>query len=451
MTIVAIVPAAGKGRRMGSDKALLDLGGTTAIERIAHSLLAAGVDELLVVRSHGAEPLPELPIAHRIVLVTGDGDMSDSLRAAESQLDASCATVIVLPVDHALVEADTIAAVAAMAMRTGASIARPTFRGKPGHPVAMRREAFAAIRSQGSVLRDLVRADRSKVRDVPTANAWVLADLDQPRDLEAARAALAAEPGSVVEHMRRHRSRRSYSPTPLLPGQLERLVDAARCASTSSFIQAYAVVAVEDPVRKREVSKLCADQKHVDEAPVFVAICADLHKIAAACEQHGQTVQAQSFELFLQATIDAALLAQNLALACESEGLGICMIGAARNQPIELARLLQLPTGCYVAFGMTIGTPSDDPVARGRMPLMGVLHRETYDATRTEAVLLAADASMREWATRCNERGGYQGRLVNLDKGWSDRMAQLWGERSSYVAARANLVAELKSLGFDLR
>ena len=29
MTVVAIVPAAGKGRRMGADKALLDLEGTT--------------------------------------------------------------------------------------------------------------------------------------------------------------------------------------------------------------------------------------------------------------------------------------------------------------------------------------------------------------------------------------------------------------------------------------
>ena len=436
---------------MGRDKAFLDLGGTTAIERIAHSLLAAGVDELLVVRSHGAAPLPSLAIAHRIVLVTGEGDMADSLRAAESQLDASCATVVVLPVDHALVEADTIAAVAAHAMRTGTAIARPTFRGKPGHPVAMRREAFAAIRSPGIVLRDLVRMDWSKVRDVPTANAWVLADLDTPQDLESARAALAATPGSVVEHMRRHRSRRSYSPAPLMPGQLDRLVDAARYASTSSFIQAYAVVAVEDPVRKREVSKLCADQKHVLEAPVFVAICADLHKIAAACSQHGQTVQAQSFELFLQATIDAALLGQNLALACESEGLGICMIGAARNHPIELARLLQLPASCYVAFGMTIGTPTDEPLTRGRMPLAGVLHREVYEAAGTATVLVGADVSMRDWAARCNEQGGYQGRLVNLDKGWTDRMAQLWGERSSYVAARANLVAELKSLGFDLR
>lgn len=450
MTVVAIIPAAGKGRRMGADKALLDLAGMTAMERIARSLLAAGVDELLVVRSHGAAPLPSLPIAHRVVLVSGDGDMADSLRAAERELPTACHVALVLPVDHALVEADTIAAVVAMAQRDGAAIARPTFRGKPGHPVAMRRAAFAEIRRDGVLLRDLVRSDRSRVVDVPTSNAWTIADLDEPHDLEAARAALHAEPGSVIERMRSHRSHRAYAPTPLVAGQLERIVDAARFASTSSFIQAYAVVAVEDAERRRRVAALCADQRHIADAPVFVAVCADLHKIAACCNAAGQVVQSQSLELFLQATVDAALLGQNLALAAESEGLGICMIGAARNRPIELAELLALPQHCYVVFGMTIGTPTDDPAPRGRMPLAGVLHREVYDQRGIDAVLAGADAGMKEWARRCNERGGYQGRPVSLEKGWTDRMAQMWGERSSYAVARAALADELRRLGFGL-
>ena len=42
---------------MGQDKALLDIGGVTAIERIANTCHAAGVDEVLVVRRSGAAPL----------------------------------------------------------------------------------------------------------------------------------------------------------------------------------------------------------------------------------------------------------------------------------------------------------------------------------------------------------------------------------------------------------
>lgn len=448
MTTIAIVPAAGKGRRMGADKALLDLGGGCAIERIAGVLAAAGVDELLVVRSRDAALLPPLSIAHRVVVVSGEGDMADSLRAAERELASDCDTVVVLPVDHALVEADTVIAVIATVARDGVAIARPSFRGRPGHPVAMRRSVFAEVQHPGAVLRDIVRKDPGRVRDLPTANPWTLADLDEPEDLEAARAALRAAPGSVVEHMRRHRSRRSFRPEPLERGQLERLVDAARHASTSSFIQAYAIVAVEDPERRRSIASLCADQKHIVEAPVFVAVCADLHKIAESCRAHGQTMQSHSLELFLQATVDAALLGQNLALAAESEGLGICMIGAARNQPVRIADLLSLPEHCYVVFGMAIGRPADDPAPRGRMPLAGVLHRESYDRVGIAAALEGADAGMKDWARRCNERGGYLGRMVSLDKGWRDRMAQMWGERSEYAKSRSSLLAELRQLGF---
>ena len=120
---------------------------------------------------------------------------------------------------------------------------------------------------------------------------------------------------------------------------------------------------------------LCGGQTHIEQAPVFVAVCADLHKIAAACAQNGVELQSQSLELFLQATVDAALLGQNLALAAESEGLGICMIGAARNHPIELAKLLELPRHVFAVFGMVVGHPTDDPVPRGRMPLGAVRAR----------------------------------------------------------------------------
>jgi FMN reductase (NADPH) len=451
-TIVAVVPAAGRGQRMGADKALLDLGGRSAFERIAATCRTAGIVHLIVVRRADAAALPKVGegITVDVVVVPGDGDMADSLRAAEHRVPAD-AGVLVLPVDHALVEADTVLALAHLLERPGVDVALPTFRGRPGHPVLLRREVFAGIRNAGTVLRDVVRGAASRTAAVPTANAFVHADLDRPEDLRDANAALRGEPFSTVAQMFRHRSRRSYRPDRVPMEQVERLVDAARHASTSSFIQAYAVVAVTDPAKKAEVMRLCSGQAHIGEAPVFFAVCADLHKLAAACDRHGATIQTQSFELFLQATVDAALLGQNLQLALEAEGLGACMIGAARNHPIELAALLGLPRHCFVVFGMTAGVPADDPAPRGRMPLEGILHWEHYDADRTAALLDGADDGMRDWARRVNvQNGGYAGRPVDEQKGWSERMARLWGADSGYVAARKVLVEELRRLGFGL-
>lgn len=448
MATVAIVPAAGLGLRMGADKALLDLGGTTAIERIAQQCRAAGVEEVFVVRRIGAAPLPAAATV-RVVQVQGGGEMADSLRAANAALSPAVTKVVVFPVDHALVMADTVLGLLACLDRPGCGIALPLFRDQPGHPVAMMRTVFGEIARPGAVLRDLVRAEASRLQVLPTSNAWVRADLDRPEDLRAAVCALHGEPWSTVAQMFRHRSHRRYHADSLPQEQIERLVDAARHASTSSFIQAYAVIAVRDAERKGECARLCSGQPHISEAPVFLAICADLHKIAAACGRHGTTIQAQSFELFLQATVDAALLGQNLQLAAEAEGLGACMIGAARNHPLQIAKVLGLPPHCYVVFGMTVGKPADDPIPRGRMPLSGVLHWERYDAEFAEAALEGADAGMREWSRRTNaEQGGYNGKPVSETKGWAERMATAWGADSSYANARKSLVDELRRLGF---
>ena len=447
----AIVPAAGIGERMGADKALLDLGGKPLIARVVATCRAAGVDDVIVVRRRGAEPLPSgLPA--RVAEVPPGGEMADSLRAAHFALPPAARNVLVFPVDHALVAADTLLALFALLERPGIEVALPLFRGRPGHPIVLSRAAFAEIQRPGALLRDLVRKDQQRVQVVDTGNPWVHADLDRPEDLRAAVCALHGEPWSTVAQMFRHRSHRSYKPDPVPPAQLERLVDAARHASTSSYIQSYAVIAVQDPRIKADVARLCSGQRHIVEAPVFCAICADLHKLAAACGRHGTTVQSQSFELFLQATVDAALLGQNLQLGAEAEGLGACMIGAARNHPIELAALLGLPKHAYVVFGMTIGVPADDPLPRGRMPLAGILHHDRYEPARTDAVLDLTDAGMREWARRLNtERGGYGGKPVNEAKGWTDRMAVAWGASSEYAAARRTLVDELRRLGFGLQ
>jgi len=445
----AIVPAAGVGARMGQDKALLDLGGVTAIQRVVATCRAAGVDEVLVVRREDAAPLPD-GLGVSVVQTSGRGEMSDSLRMALLKLPREAEVVTVFPVDHALVEADTVLALQARLLRGDCSIALPLFRDRPGHPAAMTRAVFNEIDRDGCTLRDVIRRDADRVAVVPTANHWVRADLDRPEDLRAARCALTGAPWSTVAQMFRHRSHRGYRPDPVPDAQLERLVDAARHASTSSFIQAYSVVAVRDRELKATCARLCGGQRHVDEAPVFFAVCADLHKLARACADHGTDVRADSFELFLQTTVDAALLGQNLQLACEAEGLGACMIGGARNHPVELARALELPPRCFVVFGMTVGEAADEPPPRGRMPLSGVLHWNRYDGSDLGEVLKDADEAMRDWARRCNAAGGYGGRPVSEQKGWADRMAKLWGGESAYAAARRALRDELRELGFEL-
>ncbi len=54
---------------------------------------------------------------------------------------------------------------------------------------------------------------------------------------------------------------------------------------------------------------------------------------------------------------------QNSALAAESLGLGICYIGAIRNDPKQIREFFDLPDLVFPVFGMTLGWPVDPPLS----------------------------------------------------------------------------------------
>lgn len=187
-TVCAIVLAAGRGRRMGADKALLELGGKTAIERVVGACRDGGAHSVFVVRAEDGQPLPTLE-GLAVVTVAAGGEMLDSIRAGLAALPDACRAVVVFPVDYALVLASTVRAVIAE-LDADASIVLPLFDDRPGHPVGLSCRLFAEVGAENIALRNVVAADKDRVRVVAVADPWIRRDLDTPEDLAAARAAL---------------------------------------------------------------------------------------------------------------------------------------------------------------------------------------------------------------------------------------------------------------------
>lgn len=184
---------------------------------------------------------------------------------------------------------------------------------------------------------------------------------------------------SVIDVLMAHRSVRAFKPEPLAPGVLERLVTAGTRASTSSNMQAYTVISVTEPKLKERLAKLSADQPQVHQSAAFLVFCADLHRLILACRLHGvDHGAAGEAEALLVAVVDTALVMQNVAVAAESLGLGICMIGGVRNHPYEFAEALRLPEHVIAVSGMCLGRPADDGDVKPRLPLDAVLHRDGY-------------------------------------------------------------------------
>jgi nitroreductase len=176
----------------------------------------------------------------------------------------------------------------------------------------------------------------------------------------------------------RHRSVRRYLDKPLEPGQLESLIRCGQAAATSSFIQAYSVVRVTRPAARAAIAKAAGGQPWIEQAPEFLVFCADLRRINAACEKAGKGALEGFAEHGLAAIVDVALMAQNVLLAAESQGLGGVFIGGIRNDPQVIAEQLALPALVTPLFGMCLGWPDEDNEVKPRMPTELILHQERY-------------------------------------------------------------------------
>jgi hypothetical protein len=76
-----------------------------------------------------------------------------------------------------------------------------------------------------------------------------------------------------------HRSVRAYLPDALPSQTLETLIAAAQAAATSSNLQTWSVVAIEDPARKSTLAQLAGNQEQIDQCPLFLVWLADLARL----------------------------------------------------------------------------------------------------------------------------------------------------------------------------
>jgi nitroreductase len=200
---------------------------------------------------------------------------------------------------------------------------------------------------------------------------------------------------STLDTLLNHVSIRNYTDKDISEGVMHTLLNAARRSPTSSNMQAYSFIVVRDQAKKAKLAEFAGGQRHIDECPVFVAICADIHRLRLATEMHGKQL-AQNTENTLVATVDAAIAGMSLATAAESIGLGTVMIGGMRNYPEEVAKLLGMPEGVFVVYGLCLGWPEETQVPPQKPRLQDdlVIHYEQYNDRDITTHLREHDAEL---------------------------------------------------------
>jgi CTP:molybdopterin cytidylyltransferase MocA len=185
-----VLLAAGRSRRMGSPKALLQVDGETLLERGIRVLHEGGCRHVVVV-VHDAEPwtgrLAGLPAVTVVINPDEHSEQVDSLRLGLSRIPADSAAVLVLPVDVPGVRADTVRRVLRRFLDDGPAIVLPRHDGQTGHPVLLSRSLFAELVANDLAdgVRSMLTAHAADTALVEVDDAGILIDLDTPAHYRA--------------------------------------------------------------------------------------------------------------------------------------------------------------------------------------------------------------------------------------------------------------------------
>ena len=189
----AILLAAGESRRMGQLKALLQWQGASLLQHQVKTLLAAGVDRVVVVVGHRAGELTAL-------LEGMDGatwrlnpdylqGKTTSIKTGLGALDAEdTGTVLVLNVDQPR-SAETVSFLLERHQRSGSLITIPEYEGKGGHPILVDASLLGEllqIDEETLGVKAVVRRHQPSTSRVPMDGPEVLWDLNTPEQYEEA-------------------------------------------------------------------------------------------------------------------------------------------------------------------------------------------------------------------------------------------------------------------------
>jgi nitroreductase len=250
-----------------------------------------------------------------------------------------------------------------------------------------------------------------------------------------------------------HRSIRKYKDQQIPDDLLDRILTSARQAPTSSNLQAYSIIVIKDKEKKKTLAHLCGDQAWVEACPVFLAICPDLHRLQKVCELRNYESNDKHMEIFMVAVVDAALVAQNIAVAAEASGLGICMIGGIRNNPDRVCELLKLPQKVFPLMGMCLGWPDQEPMIKPRLLKNAVIHNEFYDASNFEKLIAEYDEIIKNTGLYEGPRRKVpspDGREISEDDySWSEHTSRRMASQNPKTL-RTHMIKFLLDRGFRL-
>ncbi|HAZ00606.1 MAG: NADPH-dependent oxidoreductase [Bacteroidetes bacterium GWF2_42_66] len=181
-----------------------------------------------------------------------------------------------------------------------------------------------------------------------------------------------------MELLLNHRTIRKYQQKDISQEDLNIIIESGIRASNTGNMQLYSVIVTRDQVNKEKLSPLHFNQPMVKQAPVVLTICLDINRFNKWCDLNSADHGYNNLLWFVTGVIDSMLFAQNICIAAENLGLGICYLGTTIYNAAEIIEVLKLPKGVFPVTTITIGYPDENPEQIDRLNLKGIIHDEVY-------------------------------------------------------------------------
>jgi molybdenum cofactor cytidylyltransferase len=200
--IDAIVLAAGRSLRMGTQKLLLPFAGQTMIGHIVDQVAAGPIRRMLVVVADDDNAVATELAQKKVTIIRNpqhDGDMLSSVRAGLRALGSETEAALIALGDQPSVQPALIERIVKACVASGRGIGVPMYGNRTGHPLLVRSRHFGEILTgcDGLGLRAILKSHADDVEQVSTTDPCVLSDIDWPADYErelAMRLAAEASP-----------------------------------------------------------------------------------------------------------------------------------------------------------------------------------------------------------------------------------------------------------------
>ncbi len=236
----------------------------------------------------------------------------------------------------------------------------------------------------------------------------------------------------VIKTLCSHRSIRRYRRRVIPSKKLREILICGLRASSSGNLNTWSVIVTTQRALLKRLFLLHSKQEMILQAGCVLTFCADFHRTRRWVKLRGAKDAFDDFTSFMVAAVDAVIAAQNVAVAAESSGLGICYMGTTLWSAPGITKILNLPINVVPVTSLVIGYPAENPAPRDRLPLEMLVHRNRYrDPSDNRLLAYYAKREKAGWERYRSMKGV----LEDIDRLGIKNLAQYYTSDAKYPKA----------------